>query len=65
MACEDWKIKVNELRIQLEELKKDIVTLQKNVNIAESLLDSVKCKEDLRKVISFDFEKGLKHIELF
>lgn len=64
MACADWKERADDVRWAIEELKKDIVTLQANIQTAESLLDSIKREEDARKFNGFDIEKGLKHIEI-
>lgn len=61
----DWRVKVDDVRWAISELKQDIATLQKNIEMAESLLDSINCEEDMIKFAGFDIERGLKHIEIF
>lgn len=53
MDCADWKVRVNRAKDAITKLKKDIKTLQKNVCIAEILLDSVKCEESFNNLVEF------------
>lgn len=61
----DWKLRVDYVRRAISELKEDIAILQKNIETAESLLDSINCEEDTIKFAEFDIERGLRHIEIF
>lgn len=54
-----------EIRKNIEELKEDILILNRNISEFESVLDKVNSFDEMEQYKEMDIENGLKHIEIF
>lgn len=62
----DIEKRKTELAVMLDELERDIETLQANISKLREDMDSVNTETDLAAFDkAHDLERGLKHIELY